>query len=71
MAACEALHGQPTATEGTMGFYGFHGILRATGLISANATTGYHSKQRRDGPAVKPQEYQQDMLKKIQINWSV
>ncbi len=62
MTAREALHSKPTATECPVGFHGFHGVKRATGLKAADGPAGQCGEQRRNGPAVKPQESKQDML---------
>ena len=71
MTAREALHREPTATECPMVFHGFHGVLRAAGFKAADSATGQCGEQGRDGPAVKPQESKQDVLKEIQVNQSV
>ena len=67
MTARETLHREPTAMECPVVFHGLHGVLRAAGLKAADSAAGQYGEQRRDGPAVKPQEGEQDVLKKIQI----
>ena len=71
MTAREALHSKPTATECPVVFHGLHGVLRATGFKAADGAAGQCGEQGRDGPAVKPQESKQDVLKEIQVNQSV
>ena len=71
MTAREALHGEPTAMERPVVFHGLHGVLRAAGFKAADGAAGQCGEQGRDGPAVKPQESKQDVLKEIQVNQSV
>ena len=71
MTALEALQRKPTATESPVVFHGLHGVLRAAGFKAADSATGQCGEQGRDGPAVKPQESKQDVLKEIQVNQSV
>ena len=71
MTAREALHREPTAMECPVVFHGLHGVLRAAGFKAADSAAGQCGEQRRDGPAVKPQESKQDVLKEIQVNQSV
>ena len=66
MTAHKALHREPTAMECPVVFHGLHGVLRAAGFKAADSAAGQCGEQRRDGPAVKPQEGEQDMLKEIQ-----
>ena len=71
MTARKALDRKPSATECTVVFHSIHGVLRAAGLKAADGATGQCGEQGRDGPAVKPQESEQDVLKEIQVNQSV
>ena len=71
MTAREAFHREPTAMECPVVFHGLHGVLRAAGLKAADSAAGQCGEQGRDGPAVKPQESKQDVLKEIQVNQSV
>ena len=71
MTAHETLYSKPTATECPVVFHSLHGVLRAAGFKAADSAAGQCGEQRRDGPAVKPQEGEQDVLKEIQVNQSV
>ena len=71
MTARETLHCEPTATECPVVFHGLHGVLRAAGCKAADSAAGQCGEQGRDGPAVKPQESKQDVLKEIQVNQAV
>ena len=46
---------------------GLHGVLAAAGIKPANRPTGQRCKQWRDGPAIKPQERQQDELQGVHL----
>ena len=67
MTAREALDRKPTAAECSVVFHGLHGVLRAARLKAADGPTGQCGQQGRDGPAVKPQEGMQDVLREIQV----
>ncbi len=71
MTARETRQREPTAMECPVVFHGLHGVLRAAGFKAADGATGQCGEQRRDDPAVKPQESKQDVLKEIQVNQSV
>ena len=67
MTTRKTLDRKQTATECPVVFHGLHGVLRATGFKAADGAAGQCGEQGRDGPAVKPQESKQDVLKEIQI----
>ena len=67
MATAQALEREPRTAHGAVLSHRFRRILRAAGFKAANGSARQRREHRRNGPAIKSQEQEQNVLQRVHL----